>query len=87
MRPPDRYSVSPLPSWATVTTQRTPLFSEIVSGLCRHLRGVRPTQRERQLEEAVVRRLASEMEEEGETEISSHGRDEPHGESHDGRTG
>jgi hypothetical protein len=94
MRPPDRYNVSPLPSWATVSPDTVPRyvsFSETIRAIWRHLTGrPRPTQRERWLAELAVERLAEEMdaETEGEPETSftaetsfsdeSHGRNEAH---------
>jgi hypothetical protein len=66
MTPLPQPSVSPLPSFCTVRHDAVPRyvsFSETVAMIWRHLRGVQPTQRERQLEAAVVKRLAAEMDE------------------------
>jgi hypothetical protein len=68
MRPPDRYSVSPLPSWATVPIDPVPRyvsFAETVGMIWRAVSG-RPkkTFREQVMEAKLVERLAEEMEEE-----------------------
>jgi hypothetical protein len=63
MRPPSHYSVSPLHSFVTcpAPVERSPSFSETIHALWKHWRGVKPTQRERQLQEAVIERLTAEM--------------------------
>jgi len=58
MEAPRRYSVTPLPSYATVTTQHAPSFSETVRQIVAWLRGDRLTRRERQIEAAQIERLA-----------------------------
>ena len=63
MRPPDRYSASPLHSFVTTPIRRAPSFSETVRAIWWWLRGVKPTARDRQIAEAVVERLAAEIEE------------------------
>ena len=85
MRPPDRYSVSPLPSYCVVPTRRAPSFAEMVKAVWRWFTGTqpRPTMRERQLEAAVIERLVEEMaaddetslvrQNAGETSLKSHG--------------
>ena len=63
MRPPIP-SVSPLPSFCTRpdVVQRYEPFAEIVSSLWKHWRGIPKSQREKQVEDAVVTRLAVELE-------------------------
>jgi hypothetical protein len=77
MTPLPHPSVSPLPSFCTVRHDAVPRyvsFSETVAMIWRHLRGgVQPTQRERQLEAAVVERLATEM---GDDAEPAHAEDE-----------
>lgn len=67
-RPPERYSASPLPSWATARPSVVPRyvpFSETLQAIWRHLTGKpKPTMRERWLAEKAVERLAEEMEDE-----------------------
>jgi hypothetical protein len=58
MTPPERYSVSPLPSYVTI---RSPTFAEIVRDLWRWLRRDKATMTERQVRDAVVNRLAKEF--------------------------
>jgi hypothetical protein len=65
MRPPDRYSASPLYSFCVVSSRAPPL-AETLKALWRWWRGTRPTPRERQLEAVAVEHLLAEMEE-GET--------------------
>ena len=71
MRPPIP-SVSPFPSFATRPTlmYRAPSFIEELGTIWRWWRGVRLTQRERQLQEARVERLAAEMDEATEPEAA-----------------
>ena len=63
MRPPIP-SVSPLHSFASRPTYvyRAPSLIEELEAIWKWLRNVRPTARERQLADAVVARLAAEME-------------------------
>jgi hypothetical protein len=71
MQPLPRSSVSPLPSFCTRpdVVPRYQSFAEIVTLIWRHLSGrPKPTLRERQLETAMIERLAAEMEIVGETE-------------------
>jgi hypothetical protein len=62
MEAPRRYSVSPWYSFVTVPVQRSPSFSEIVSAIWKWWREPTPTPtlRERQLEAALIERLAEE---------------------------
>ena len=66
MEAPHRYSVSPFYSFVTVPVQRSPPLAETVGALWRWVTGrqPKPTQRERQLAEAVIERLVAEMDEE-----------------------
>jgi hypothetical protein len=64
MRAPDRYSVSPLHSFCTVTTRRAPSLSEMVRQIIAWLRGRKPTFREQVLDAQLVERLAEEIAEE-----------------------
>ena len=66
MRPPDRYSASPWYSFVTVPTQHSPSLAETVRAIWRWATGrqPKPTQRERQFAEAVIARLADEMDDE-----------------------
>jgi hypothetical protein len=68
MQPLPRPGVSPLPSYCTVPIQRSPSLAETVRAIWRWCRAGRLTARERQLAEALVERLAAEIEEEGEGE-------------------
>jgi hypothetical protein len=61
MEAPRRYSVSPLPSYAVVTTQHAPSSAETVRQIIAWLPGDRLTQRERQFEAALIERLAEEL--------------------------
>jgi hypothetical protein len=64
-RPPERYSASPLPSWATARPNVVPRyvsFSETLQAIWQHLSGrPRPSMRERWLAEKAIDRLAEEM--------------------------
>jgi hypothetical protein len=63
MRPPPRYSASPLPSWATIPTQPSPSFPETAKAIWRWLRGVQPDWRQRSKEARLIEALAAEMDE------------------------
>jgi hypothetical protein len=63
MEAPRRYSVSPLPSYCTVTpTQHSPSLSESLRLIWYWLRGVQPNWRETAREARIVEALAEEME-------------------------
>jgi hypothetical protein len=69
MRPPERYSVSPLPSFATrIPFSPPPVpFSIQVANVIRWLRHARPGEGERRLADGIVKRMIAEIEiEEGE---------------------
>jgi hypothetical protein len=66
MRPPDRHSVSPLPSFAVVPTRPAPPLAETLKALWRWWRGQGPNWRERAREARLVDALAAEMEAEAE---------------------
>lgn len=61
MAAPHRYSVSPFYSFVTVPTQRSPPLAETIRAVWRLWRGVKPSLRERQVEQAVIDRLAEEL--------------------------
>jgi hypothetical protein len=62
MTPPERYSASPLPSFCTVVREgRLPTLPESLTAVWRWLRKDRLTMRERQINDAVVNRLAEEL--------------------------
>jgi hypothetical protein len=69
MEPPDRYSASPLPSYATRPpfAPRPVSFLDSFKAIWRWWLGDRLTQRERQIEAVAVERLAEEMAEASET--------------------
>ena len=73
MEAPRRYSVSPLPSYATIPTRRVTSFTESLRLIWRWLRGVGPDWRERAREARIVDQvadlMAAEMEEEAETSL------------------
>lgn len=62
MTPPERYSISPLPSFCTCA--RAPSFAELLVDLWRWLRRDKPTAGERRLEQQVIDRLAVKLAEE-----------------------
>ena len=63
MEAPRHYSVSPLYSFVTVPSHRELSFSAALGRIVRWLTGrqPKPTQRELQLEAAIIERLAAEM--------------------------
>jgi hypothetical protein len=61
MIPPPRYSVTPLPGFATRPGGREPTVVEMLGALWRWLRGKRPSARERFAEARRVERLAAEL--------------------------
>jgi hypothetical protein len=77
MEAPRRYSVSPLPSYATIPTRRVTSFTESLRLIWRWLRGVGPDWRERAREARIVDQvadlMAAEMEEDEAAEPQSHG--------------
>jgi hypothetical protein len=62
MEPPRHYSVSPLHSFITVPSHRAPSLIESLRAIAVWWRPKTPTLRERQLEAALVERLAAEIE-------------------------
>lgn len=66
MRPPDRYSTSPLPSWATqfgdLPTQHVLSFAETVRQIVQWLKGTRPSYQQRVREQRIVDLLAEQLE-------------------------
>jgi hypothetical protein len=65
MRPPDRYSASPLYSFCVVPTRHSPSFAQTTKAVFRWITGRQPRQtaRERQLEALTIERLAQELDE------------------------
>jgi hypothetical protein len=64
MRPPDRYSASPLPSFCTITTRSTPSFADALRMIWSWSRGKRrPVSLKRQIAEArAVAEIADALE-------------------------
>jgi hypothetical protein len=62
MRPPDRYSASPLPSFCTVAA-RPVTFAATLKAIIAWLRGGKPSRSEQQLEARLIARLVEEMNE------------------------
>jgi hypothetical protein len=63
MRPPQRYSASPLHSFITVPTHRAPSLVEALKAIFAWLRGDQPNWRERFAEQRLIERLAQELDE------------------------
>ena len=61
MRPPDRYSASPLYNFVTVPTQHVSSFAEMLRTVWRWWRGQGPNWRERAKDARMVERLAEEI--------------------------
>jgi hypothetical protein len=76
MRPPDRYSASPLYSFCVVPTRHSPPFAETTKAVLRWITGRQPRQtaRERQLEALAIERLAQELEGDGKEERKAKGK-------------
>jgi hypothetical protein len=56
--------VSPYYSFVTIPTRRSPPFAESLGLIWRWWRGVKPSLRERQVEQAVIERMAEELSDE-----------------------
>jgi hypothetical protein len=63
MRPPDRYSASPLPSFCIIPVRSTPSFHDACKAIIAWLRGDQPNWRERFAEQRLIERLAQELDE------------------------
>jgi hypothetical protein len=61
MRPPDRYSASPLHSFCVVPTRHVSSFAETIRAIIAWWRGVHPNWRERFAEQRLIERLAQEL--------------------------